>query len=362
MFDFVPLELYTNIHYFALLLIVVLIVICSFTYDIKEERNIQFFNYFGYFVIFWYILYMGLRPISGKYFGDTYNYAKVFEFLQEGKEVSIEKDYFFNYFMAFCSNFMTINSFLLLLDVFYVVPYVIFSKKYFGKYWFFVTLFFISSFSFWASGVNGLRNGLGTSFFILGLAYYNRKFMMYILFVLSYFMHASLIIPIAAFLIARFYKDPKIYLFIWLASIPLSLAGGSVWNEFFANIGFQDRTEGYLINSEENLDQFSQTGFRWDFLIYSSLAVIAGWYFIFKEKMTDKFYIHLFGIYCIANAFWILVITAAFSNRFAYLSWFLMPVIIAYPILRYKIWKDQYRTFGLILLLYFMFTFVMNVK
>ena len=108
------------------------------------------------------------------------------------------------------------------------------------------------------------------------------------------------------------------------------------------------------------MDQFSQTGFRWDFLIYSASAVYIGWFFIFKKKITDPLYIHIFGVYCITNAFWILVITAAFSNRFAYLSWFLMPVVFAYPMFRYKIWDNQYKTFSVILLLYFMFTFFCN--
>lgn len=184
---------------------------------------------------------------------------------------------------------------------------------------------------------------------------------MYFWFVLGYFMHASLVIPIAAFVVSGIYKNPKIYVYIWLLAIPLSLVGGSSWSTIMAGLGLEDRTSGYLTNSDENMNQFSQTGFRWDFLVYSGSAVFAGAYFILKKKITDPFYIHVFGIYCIANAFWILVITAAFSNRFAYLSWFLMPVIFAYPMFRYKIWKEQYKIFGAIIFVYFMFTYFMNV-
>lgn len=364
MFDFVPLESYTNLHYYVLLLIAVVMLVHAFIYGIDDDRSIQFFNYFGYFVLVIYILYMGFRPISGKYFGDTSTYAQGYKLLQEGRSVKIEKDYLFNYFMAFCSRIMDIHSFFFIIDIFYIVPLILFSEKYFGKYWFFVMFMFIGSFSFWTYGVNGIRNGLGTSFFIMGLYFYNdRKPLLYLLLLLSYFMHASLIIPIAAFLLTGLYKNPKIYLYVWLMSIPISLAGGSVWTSFFSSLGFaEDRTQGYLTGgSEEYNNQFSQTGFRWDFLLYSSSAVFLGWYFIFKKKITDQFYIHIFGVYCIANAFWILVITAAFSNRFAYLSWFLMPVVIAYPMFKYKIWNDQYKIFGTILFLYFMFTFFMNV-
>ena len=343
-------------------MVALLILFHASQYDIKNDKSIQFFNVFGYILVLVLIIYMGFRPISGRYFGDTANYAVVYYRLQEGQEINVVKDFMFNYFMKWCSGFMGIHSFYLLLDFIYTIPCILFSRKYFGRYWFFALFMFICSFSFWSAGTNGLRNGLGTSFFILGLCFYEKKWGMYFWFIMGYFMHASIVIPIVAFIASGLYKNPKVYLYIWLAAIPLSIAGGSAWTSFFASLGFEEeRTQGYLTNSEGNLAQFSQTGFRWDFLLYSASAVFAGWYFIFKKKITDLFYIHLFGTYCIANAFWILVITAAFSNRFAYLSWFLMPVIIAYPMFRYKIWKDQYKIFALILFAYFMFTYFMNV-
>lgn len=335
----------------------------AFQFDIKDDKSIRFFNVFGAIMVVLLIIYMGLRPISGRYFGDTANYAVVYAKLQQGQEIIIKNDYLFNYLMKWCSTFLTIHQFYLFLDILYVIPCVAFSRKYFGRYWFFAMFLFISSFSFWSYGTNGLRNGLGTSLFIGALCFYDKKIWMYLLFALSYFMHASLIIPIAAFIFAGLYKNPKIYLYLWLAAIPLSLAGGTAWASFFSSLGFaEDRTGGYLTGgSAEYNDQFSQTGFRYDFLLYSASAIFAGWYFIFKKKITDALYIHLFGVYCITNAFWILVITAAFSNRFAYLSWFLMPAVIAYPMFRYKIWKDQYKIFALIIFLYFMFTYFMNV-
>ncbi len=361
MFDFVPVEYYTAIHYHVLLFIAILILFNALIFEVDDPKSINFFNAFGYVVVAVFILYIGSRQVNGFYFGDTSTYAKVFHLMQTGQEVVIEKDYLYNYFMKFCSGFMDIHSFFLLVDVLYVVPCLLFSRKYFGQYWFFAMFLFLGSFSFWTYGVNGLRNGLGTSFFILGLYFYHKKLWMYACFALGFFMHASIVIPIAAFIASGLYKNPKIYIYIWLASIPLSLIGGNAWAGFFGSLGFEDRTAGYLTNSENNLEQFEQTGFRWDFLLYSASAVFAGWYFIFKKNIKDPFYTHLFGMYCIANAFWILVITAAFSNRFAYLSWFLMPAVIAFPMFRYKMWKDQYKTFGVILMLYFLFTYFMNV-
>ncbi len=362
MFDWIPVELYTSLQYQVLLFVMLIILVHAFVYDVRDQQSIQFFQILGGILTVLMVLYMGQRQINFR-FGDTVNYNKAYQLLQSGESIKIEKDFLFNYMMVYSSKIMSIHGFLQLCVVLYIVPCYVFSKKYFGNYWFFAMFMFMASFSFWSYGVNGVRNGLGTSLFLLALCFYNRKWLMYTLFIVSYFMHASLVIPIAAFVVSGLYKNPKAYLALWLLAIPLSLAGGSAWSSFFANLGFaEDRTQGYLTGgSDEYNDQFSQTGFRWDFLVYSASAVFAGWYFIFKKKITDKFYIHLFGTYCIANAFWILVITAAFSNRFAYLSWFLMPAVIAYPMFRYKIWDNQYRVFGIILFLYFAFTYFMNV-
>ncbi len=304
---------------------------------------------------------MGLRQVRTDYFGDTINYTLSYELLQQGVSIKIKSDYLFNYLLKFCSTIMDVHSFFLLIDVLYIIPCLLFSQKYFRRYWFFAMFMFMGSYSFWSYGTNGLRNGLATSFFIMGLYFYDKKYWMYFWFLLGYFMHASLVIPIAAFIVSGIYKNPKIYIYIWVLAIPISLVGGSSWSSVIATLGMEDRTSGYLTNVVKTGEEASATGFRWDFLVYSASAVFAGAYFIFKKKITDPFYIHVFGIYCIANAFWILVITAAFSNRFAYLSWFLMPAVIAYPIFRYKIWKEQYKIFGAILFVYFMFTYFMNV-
>ena len=54
-----------------------------------------------------------------------------------------------------------------------------------------------------------------------------------------------------------------------------------------------------------------------------------------------------------------MVIKAAYSNRFAYLSWFLYPIVLAYGVIRLHIWPDQDKKAGLILLLHAAFTLFM---
>ncbi|MBP0612949.1 EpsG family protein [Chryseobacterium sp. cx-311] len=362
MFDFIPLPYYTAIYHHALFFIACVILLQSLALDIRDTRTVDTGRGLGYIILLFTVLYMGLRPVSGYYFMDMANYNNIFIRIQQGEDLSIKSDYLFNYFTRYSAKIMTVKQYFLLITVLYTVPCYIFARKYFGSYWFFSFFMFVGSFSFWAYGTNGLRNGLATATFLLALTYYRNLPLRYGLMALAFGFHSSMVIPIAAFLAAAIVRDPRKYLWIWLASVPVSLVMGNTLQTLFAGFYADDRALDYLTKGNVNNDQFSSTGFRWDFVLYSAAAVYAGWYYIFKKNITDRFYVHLFGTYVIANAFWILVIRANFSNRFAYLSWFLMAAVIAYPMLRYKLWNDQFKTAGLILFVYYFFTYFMFLR
>lgn len=363
MFDWIPLGSYTAVYYNILLVLMLITLFHSYQNDLFTVGTKNFSTGMGIFLLLFIIFYMGTRPVS-YVFGDMGNYAKGYRLLQAGHQATVTKEYIFNYFVIFCSKIMNERTFFFVCAVLYIIPCYVFSRKYGGSYWYFVFFIFIGSYMFWPFGTNGIRNGLGTSVFIWALCFYNRKYLMYVLMAFAYGIHSSLIIPIAGFAVAGVYKNPRLYLYIWLAAIPLSLIGGSFWESFFGGLGFGDDTRAadYLTKGNVNNDTFSSTGFRWDFLFYSSFATFAGWYFIFKKNLTDKFYIHLWGTFMIANAFWILVIRANFSNRFAYLSWFLMAAVIAYPLLRYRLFPNQYRIIGVVIAGYYMFTYFMFIR
>ncbi|SFI09534.1 EpsG family protein [Halpernia frigidisoli] len=363
MYDWVPLGSYATVYYNVMMVYMLVILFHAFNFDVLDSGIKKFTTILGVFLVFFVISFVGLRPVRDE-FGDMWTYDQYFKLASTGKDIIIKKEFVFNYFLINSAKIMTNTMFFLLCAIIYIVPCYIFSKKYGGNYWFFVFFIFAGSYMFMGFATNGIRNGLGTSIFILALCYYRQKVIMYALMAVSVGIHNSLIIPIAAFLFAGLYKNPRIYLYIWLFAIPLSLVGGSSWESLFSTLGFagDERAQSYLTKGNIDNVSFAHTGFRWDFLFYSSFAVFAGWYFIFKKNITDKFYIHLWGVYMIGNAFWILVIRANFSNRFAYLSWFLMAPIIAYPILKYKIWPNQYRKLGVIISVYYLFTYIMFLK
>lgn len=360
MFDFILASNYTAIYYHTLLMVILFVFWQTQIFYIEQKEATKTINMVGYFFLFFVILYMGMRPVSWA-FGDMGAYAEGFQKMKIDPNIRIEKEYFFGYFTKFCAESMDVNFYFLLVDIIYIVPCYLFAQKYFSEYWFIPFLMMVGSFSFWSFGTNGIRNGMATSIFILALVFYDSfKWIMYVLMAIAYGFHNSLMIPIGAFIAAGIYKNPKLYLYIWLAAIPLSLIGGGAWESFFGSLGLGDeRVNQYLTQNKEYQDLMSDTGFRWDFLVYSASAAFAGYYYIIRRGFNDKFYIHLWGVYMIANAFWILVIRANFSNRFAYLSWFLMAIIIAYPLFKVKFWDSHYKWVGRVVLAYYLFTYFM---
>ena len=106
--------------------------------------------------------------------------------------------------------------------------------------------------------------------------------------------------------------------------------------------------------------QMSMT-FRWDFLLYSAMGVFVGYYFIFRRNFRDEYYHWLYNTFLITNAFWVLVIRAAYSNRFAQISWFIMPVILIYPFMKQRFWQSHEKILGAALLVFYVFAFYYNI-
>jgi len=328
-----------------------------------EAKNLNSKKTFGFIIFLFVALYMGTRPISFE-FGDMGVYAADFNKYKYGLELKEGKDVFFNSFMQFCSKIITAESFFFLCSQIYVVPLYFACKRLFKEYSFYAFMMLITSMSFWAYGTNGIRNGLATTIFIYALSH-KKELVRIAIMVFSTFFHLSLMLPIAAYFTAKYVKNVKFLLLGWLFAIVLSAAFGGVWEQLFLSLGLveEDRLAGYLVGDASLVKEIKElkVGFRWDFILYSGFGIFAGYYFLIKKELKDEFYRVLYGTYIIANAFWILVIRANFSNRFAYLSWFLMGIVIIYPLLKYQYFKNQHEVVGRIILLYFLFTFALVI-
>lgn len=357
--SFFPPDLYYPTFMNLSLILVLFTLFHTAVLKIDNNKNLLFIQFSGFFLLFFLILIIGQRPISGKYFGDTINYYKGYISYQNGAQISENvSDYGWHIFMKAAAQLMSVHSFFTLIAFIYIFPMYRISKEFFKEYWYYAFLMFVVSFSFWAYGVNGIRNGAAASLFLWGVSYHRKKLVMAILFFFAIQFHKTLFLPILAFILTYFYNNPKVYFKAWILCIPLSLFTGSVWVSLFTSLGFgDDRLSAYL-SSEASI---SSTGFRWDFLFYSAFGVFAGWYFIYKKRFQDPFYNQLLNTYLISNGFWVLVIRANYSNRFAYLSWFMMGLVIIYPVLKKQLFKNPHWVIGKIIFAYFLFTYLMNV-
>lgn len=362
MIDFIAVKDFSFVFYNFQLLFVLLAYLDSNQFGIDDMMNLKKKNVTGIVLMIACIVYIGLRPITYSHFGDMGMYNYYFERYVAGDKLQIKKDMGFELFLYGSSKIMSAQMFFLTCAFLYIYPLYLACKKFFKEYWYYGFLILIVSFSFWGYGTNGIRNGLATTFFIFALS--RTKIWWIIGFMaLAVNFHGSLIIPSAAYAITYYYKDYRKYFYFWLLTIPLSAALGGFWETLFTQFGFgqEERLQGYLNEIGQSGDELPQTGFRVDFILYSASAVIAAWFYLFKKKYHDELYIQMVNIYLIANGFWILVIRANFSNRFAYLSWFMLGLIIIYPLLKVRFYHNQHRIIGITIVAYFAFTYLMNV-
>ncbi len=363
MVEFIPAEYYAPIYYNFLLLITLVVYLTTSSTDIDDESNLSTKNAIGIFILIAITIFVGLRPVSGKYFGDMRVYAGTFEKYQLGEPLFTAKDVYFQYFLKWSSGVMNLETFFLLCMGLYIIPLYLFSKEIFGKYWFYSFYVIVISLSFYGYGVNGIRNGIATSMILLAISKKNLR-QQIIFFLLAFAAHKSALIIIAAYFAAQRFKTPKFALAFWVITIPLSLLMRGFWESFFLDFAFgeDDRLSGYLgaDSGGDIADRFSRTGFRWDFVLYSLTGVFAGWYFIYHKKYEDKFYNTIYVLFLLTNGFWVLINQATYSNRFAYLSWFIIGPVIIYPLLKVKFFNNQNKVVAVIIAAYFFITYMLD--
>lgn len=291
-------------------------------------------------------LFIGYRPPVAA-FGDTVNYAFMYEQMQTGWLTYEPEtaDWLFMWLMWKCSAVMDVTGFFLLVSIGYVGCIYWACKRLVPSDTLAAVLFNLAAFSFWSYGVNGIRNGLVCSMVLVVFSYITgtrrQKLLALAVGLAAYNIHHAVALPLLMMVIAAFFiRNFKLTLAFWVFSIFLSLTVGEWLDYFFASLGFDERLNSYIINDEAD-EMFSSTGFRWDFLLYSIVPIALGWYVVVMRGAADRYYLLMLNTYVLSNAFWIMIIRASYSNRFAYLSWFIYPMILAYPLLRLRVCRDQ---------------------
>ena len=364
MIDFIPISEYTYYFDITILIMILVAVWQCHTGNILKNYIVNINAMWGIVFTILLILYMGLRPINSA-FGDTVNYAHRFYEMQQSHEpfqwTWSEEWLFSNIFNWFSKN-SDIHTFFLLCSFIYNGSLWLAMVRVFKNYYYIPLLVIFGMFTFWPYGVNGVRNGLGASIFILAMTYINKPSIMITLGLLACGFHKSIYLMMAAGGLAWFIKNSYYYLIGWIACIGISYTAGFRIQHLLAGFGEDKRFSGYLTGDNmigETL-QMSMV-FRWDFLAYSAMAVFVGYYFIFRRNFKDEYYHWIYNTFLATNAFWILVIRAAYSNRFAQISWFIMPIVLIYPFLKQRFWTNHEKMLGYAILLFYAFTFYSNI-
>lgn len=306
-------------------------------------------------------LFIGFRPLSGV-FVDTMNYVGGYEIMKYEANFTPGSDVIFSYFMFYSSKIMSVHSWFTIIAFVYFGGIFGACKRLFPKDIFFSFIICLSAFSCFTYGTNGIRNGMAASIVTLALTYKDNKKVMYPLFLLAIGIHGSMSLSLGAAILAYFYKNTKFYLVAWVVCIFFSLFMGGVFESLFAGL-IEDKRASYLTLTDDSSEDYGgKGGFRWDFLLYSAMPVFMGYYTVVKRKILDSQYAWLLNIYLISNAFWILIMRANFSNRFAYLSWFLYAIVLVYPLFKFPMWRDQYKKLSFIAFLHIFFTYIMWLK
>lgn len=290
-------------------------------------------------------VFIGVRPLTGMYFGDTANYAYSYNFMKSGMVMPHDDgEWIWGHFMYFCAQRMDVTLFFTIVDLGYFGCTLWASRRLAkGNVWIMV-LFNLAAFSFFTYGTNGIRNGFACSLVLVALSYAttNKRGLIIAcaLAFLAINIHRTTSLPFLMSLVSLFFiKSFKWAYTFWIISIIVSLVAGGAITNMFAGLGFDERVS-YLTTAASS-DTFQHTGFRWDFLIYSMMPIVLGYYVVIKRGIRDTTYEFLLNTYTLSNAFWVMVIRANFSNRFAYLSWFMYPIVLAYPLLKLNVWDDQ---------------------
>lgn len=362
---------FSEYYYYVYWFVVMFMTVKHFNTINKYPRYAVIEHSFGYQPLFlfsiFFIIFYGLRPVYTGFFGDTGVYAAKYRLLQDfgvfnmQGSVELSSDRLFSLIQKFCAGIMDVHIWFLLMMCCYIIPMYEGCKLIDKKHGALFMLFCIGAFEFYTFGVNGVRNGIACSIVILALAVLCQKKIVLaaILCLIATEVHNSAILPAAALFFSYYVRTPKYMFIAWLTAIGISLAVGGQIDAMLSAMSYDERLAENLQGDEAD-GLVLEHRFRWDFLIYSSMPILLAWYTIFKRKFYDNTYLLLLGTYMYANSFWVLAIRAIFSNRIAYLSWFIYPIVLAYPLLNFEVFKKKHsKKTALILLAHFGFTTIL---
>lgn len=274
------------------------------------------------------VVFIGLRPRSVG--ADTSQYMDVYGFLKGVSYVydSESENIIFNNLMRFVGSLNLDVSWLfsIMATIYFGCMYMA-CKKLFSDNQQIAFFSYLIAFSTYSYGVNGMKAGAAASVFLVALAYKDKLWLSVILALISLGIHHSMIMVVYAYIVAFIFRKTKWYFIGWLFCLFIAAAHIGYFQTLFAS--FADESGASYLLAKGDIAYV--TGFRLDFILYSAAPVAIGYYVLFKCNLQNSIYELWLRMYLLTNSIWMLCMYASFTNRIAYLSWFLLPIVTLYP-------------------------------
>ncbi len=358
----IPAGWYLDIY---LLIVTLLTIILTTQYKLYPDSRIISVGHSkslnGFLLSVFFALFIGFRPIH-HIFVDTVNYRTFYYAIHYGADFcfdwTADNLLFDNIFAWLASQMFDIRLFFVFIAVVYFVGAYVACSKLFPKDTIYAFIVFLGAFSTYSYGTNGIKAGAAASLFLCALAYRDNKIKSTLLLFASLGFHHSMLLPVVAFFLGGYVKRTKYYLIFWCMCLFISLAHITYFQTLLA--GFSDESGARYLNDLGN-SWGGKTGFRIDFVLYSALPIAIGYYVIFKRNLKSEKFDFVFNLYVFINAVWLLCMYAAFTNRIAYLSWLLYPVVLIYPFFDRQFVPNQYIKLNQVVWMQLMFTLFMEL-
>lgn len=234
-------------------------------------------------------------------------------------------------YVNYCSKYLkNVTWFFLLTASIYIFSYLVFARYYFEKNAFYFIVMSMGCLGFFAYATNTIRAGFAIAFLLLSLTPKKKIFMLPLMFC-AVMLHRSMIIPVVGYWLAVFLPKNWVYYSIWVLCLIFSIMNVDI-ETFVDSFGFID----YRVERTWDSIELYKKEFRWDFLLYSVIPLLISIYNIHRHNIQDKILFRMINMYLFVNSIWLLAIRIHYSDRLAYLSWFLIPFITLYPITKYQ--------------------------
>src|SRR5690606_23099588 len=143
MIDFIPLKDYAYYFYQIICAIFLITYLHTLVLNGHEQRTYNYNRNLSILLLLFTIPYIGLRPISGRYFVDMKTYAQTFEQFKNGMPIKPGGDLGFELFLKISSQTMTVELFFLMCAMIYIIPLFLAAKNWFPNYYFFAFLLLV---------------------------------------------------------------------------------------------------------------------------------------------------------------------------------------------------------------------------